>query len=332
MPPAPAAPPSRAAREAMLAGVEKLILSRVCAFGVPAPDREDVVADIQCKLWELSERFDPDGSAKWSTFVATVAGTMCKAWLSDRAEGVRAGVEAAGEIIDLLTPGPASVAGSGDDGDEDDLAGHAGAVALAVRRQLAGPALAGLTPGVRRLVEQVVFDRLTVEQIAEQSGQPPRIVRTNLQAALGQLARAGRLPAALAARFGFDPDALAARVDKQAGAARTAARRELVAEALALGLTPTKIAAELGESVSAVTRDAHRLNGVRPKSSKAKPKVREWPADMPVRDRVYTLAGEGLGFACIAAELGVSLGTAEQHWRIWQREQAAAMTAEAVAG
>lgn len=253
---------SHAERAAMLAGVERLVRKRVAAFGVPARDRDDAAADITLKLWELTGRFVPGGKARWSTYAQCVADTMLKA----RRERDAAAPPVVNKPLDeAMLPGPATAGDPDEDEDEDDddLGGHAGAVATAVRRQLAEPALACLTPGYRRLVEAVVFGGLTVDQFAEQHGQPVKVVKTNLGTALGKLALAGHVPANMAARLGVDLRALADRADGAAKKAKTAARRDLVAEELARGRTARQIAADLGEPVNTVQADARRIGRAR---------------------------------------------------------------------
>jgi RNA polymerase sigma factor (sigma-70 family) len=268
--PAPSARLTEAERAKMLAGVEKLIHKRVIAFDIPRDDRDDAAAECQLRLWELSEEFDPTGKAKWSTFAQTVCDRVLLDFRDRSNRETRRGGVPTVSLDSLRVSGGRAfeIAANDEETQGDDETGgddeRTNALALAVRKMLASSALEALSPGYRRLVEQVVIGRLSVAQIAEQTGQPEKVIRVNLQAALGQLAKAGHVPAGPAAALGFDARRLAERATPGARAKNVTARRQLVAEALALGMDAKAIAAELGEPVGNIARDVKAVRAEQP--------------------------------------------------------------------
>ena len=243
---------TEADRAKALASVEKMICRAVTSSGLPSQEWDDAISDVRMRLWEVSARFDPAGASKFSTW----AHLACKRFVAAfRDDHFRAPLSRAASVDDLdaRVPDPRSLI---DPDDGDDLDDAAGPLAAAVRRQLFAGVLADLGPGHRRLIEMVAFDGLTVGQVADLIGQPVKSVKTNLLNAISRLAAAGHVPADLAKTFGLDAAALAARADTPRVKATAKARRALVAEELARGRTTKQIAADLGEPVTAVQRDA----------------------------------------------------------------------------
>jgi RNA polymerase sigma factor (sigma-70 family) len=290
--PATAAPPA-ADRERMVAGMDNMIYKVYRAFRIPVSDREDFAQDARLALWEATLRFDPAGPAKWSTFATYAIRNVARKFmgqLSDTFNDVEMGGLADPADVPDLDPPP-----------EDDDAVR---LADAVRHQLAAPALAALSPGVRKLVEAVVLHRLNLDQIAAQLGQPVKVVKTNLQVALGQLARAGHLTADMGDRLGVNVAKLAGRVDgfRQQRAARE--RLEKVRELVADGVTEgPAIAERIGCTKVAAYRTLAKLRRPAPDRTR-----RDWLGPLCVQ--VAELLPLGLTDAQMADQLGVKA------WRV----------------
>lgn len=208
--PAPAAPPlTRAEREAMLAEADHIIKPFVLRSGVHKSQREDVMQDCRLAIWQVMDRFDPARGVAWTTFVGGVVKRTVMRSLCDPQSGGAEG--SSGRPCQLYDAAAEHVPDRDTeheiDGDEErDETAVYGELSAAVRRQLAEPLLAKLTPGHRRLVEIVAFDGLTPDQAADQLGQPVKVVKVNLQNAvkkmLGQPINGGANP---------DPDTVAAK-------------------------------------------------------------------------------------------------------------------------
>jgi RNA polymerase sigma factor (sigma-70 family) len=309
--PATAAPPA-ADRERMVAGVEHMIFSVYRAYHVPPRDREDFAQDARLALWEASARFDPAGPAKWSTFAGYVIRNVARQFLGQLPADTFNDVEMGG------LPDPADAPDLDPPPEDDDAV----RLADAVRHQLAAPALAALSPGVRKLVEAVVLHRLNLDQIAAQLGQPVKVVKTNLQLALGQLARAGHLTADMGDRLGVDVAKLAARADGQAQRRDAVERLEKVREMVADGVTESKTIAErIGCSVNTAYRTLVRLR--RP--------ARVPPVKPPMLfERVAELLPLGLTDEQMAAQFGVPSWLVTRARRRAERERDEARAAVAV--
>lgn len=291
--PATFAPPA-ADRERMVAGVENMIFSVYRAYHFSPGDREDFAQDARLALWEASAKFDPAGPAKWSTFAGYVIRNVARQFLGQLP------ADTFNDVVMGDVPDPAEVPDLDPPPEDDDAV----RLADAVRHQLAAPALAALSPGVRKLVEAVALHRLNLDQIAAQLGQPVKVVKTNLQVALGQLARAGHLTADMGDRLGIDVAKLARRVDGTAQQRAAAERLERVRELVADGVTEGKAIAErIGCDENAAYRTLAKLR--RPATDRTR---RDWFGPLCVW--VAELLPLGLTDAQMADQLGVKA------WRV----------------
>lgn len=179
--------PTDAERAAMLAGIERLIVKLVRESGCPKQDREDLEQECRLLAWELTARFDPARGCKFSSYAATAIVRM----LAHRKTAETSRGEVSLENWDVIEarPEPDPTADATDP--DDDTGDEWTALHAAVRRALAAGVLDQLGDGLRRLVERVAFDGLTAAQIAEQTGHPLRVVKTNLKQALKKLAALG---------------------------------------------------------------------------------------------------------------------------------------------
>jgi RNA polymerase sigma factor (sigma-70 family) len=185
-------------RTMLIAGVDKLIKRTVRGSLVPRREWDDVCQDIRLELWKASARFDP-ARAKFTTFSVTVARNFIRRRCHQFHDANPAGV----------VPHPLDPNGDGEDGwhrvpgsepdpldaiiaaeeeaTGDDLGAGVGDLLRAIRAQAFEERLSLLGPGKRRLVEMVVLDGLSPQQIADRLGHPLKVVRTNLLLAVRQL-------------------------------------------------------------------------------------------------------------------------------------------------
>lgn len=142
--------------------------------GWTTEDSEDLTQDINLMLWKYSENFDPSRGVKWVSYAFPIIDRAAKNAVTSKLN--RPEVQAEFDDFDHQ-PSPESAP----DLDEPDTAD---ALHGAVQHQLARGILDKIPAGYRRLVERVVFERLTAEQIAEQDGYPVKSVRANIKGAL----------------------------------------------------------------------------------------------------------------------------------------------------
>ncbi|MFO0802008.1 MAG: sigma-70 family RNA polymerase sigma factor [Gemmataceae bacterium] len=170
---------SQAERWKMVESLAKMVAGAVgkvrrAVPGWTAEDSDDLTQDINLQLWKFSESFDPDRGVKWVTYAFPIIDRTAKNAAAARMNRP----EVQGELDDLKQrPAPESAPDLDEPDTADDLHG-------AVQHQLAQGILDKMPAGYRRLVERVVFERLTAEQIAEQDGHPVKSTRANIKAAL----------------------------------------------------------------------------------------------------------------------------------------------------
>jgi RNA polymerase sigma factor (sigma-70 family) len=177
-------------RERMLLAVEKLIKKAANALQnrlrsrFPDEDREDFEQDVRLDLWKALDNFDPTRGVKWSTYAFTAIDRASKrAFTAAQNTPTLQSFDEEGSTL----PDRAVAREDGPEEPRDaDTELHA-----AVGRQLAGGILSRLGPGHRRLVERVVFEGLTADQIAEQDGHPAKVVKANIKAALRAMSAKG---------------------------------------------------------------------------------------------------------------------------------------------
>ena len=242
----------------MIEAVEGIIITQCAAFSRWSEDgqRDTSVSDdaaqaCRLRLWTAAGKFRLGGRAKWSTFAHTVVGFVVKQVRDNFFEAtLRGQCHAAGRDIDFVVDAadPADDDGPADD-DTDALAGSL----AAVRRVMFADHLAALTPAQRRLVEMVVFDGLTLAQVADQLGQKLCIVELTFRGTVERLRAKGLIPADVAAKWGIVPRPVRpAKV--------WAAGEKASFHAAANSDRPAaEIAAEFGVSIPRVTSTRSRL-------------------------------------------------------------------------
>ena len=251
-----------AAVAAMIGGVGAMIRKAVARSGLPPSEWEDVEADVRLALVPIARGFAQDGRAKWSTFAHPVIENIVKRSREAYHRITKHGREATGETHGNLFAdphdGPADLAADAEDGPTPETEDAGETFARLFRGVTHAPLLDTLSPGYRKIVELIVLDGLSVDQAAVHLGHPAKLVRMNLGAAVGQLAKAGHVPAAVAAGVGLDAGQLAERNSRAGQERRAAERRPRVLELAGRGLTHDQIAVEVGASPAAVGRDLAR--------------------------------------------------------------------------
>jgi RNA polymerase sigma factor (sigma-70 family) len=189
-------PKPREERERMLADVDKMVRSIVTRAELSAEDREDFAQAARLELWEATEKWNPNGAARWPTY-ANVCITRVVARLKS-AQRSRGEVHA--DDWDKMPDRPAERRASDLDSDDEEAEGETAAeLFTAIQRVLTDGLLDAVTAthageatlSARRLVEAIAFDGLTVRDLAIQSGQPEKVVRANLKNAIRTLQRRG---------------------------------------------------------------------------------------------------------------------------------------------
>jgi RNA polymerase sigma factor (sigma-70 family) len=169
-------------------------IARKALGDVPGLDIEDVEQEALLSCVMASQRWDPTRGVKFITYAhKCVAREVNKIVIAHRSRG-----EVQTDDWDLTAVvDPASV----DEQNDDDATG--GQLHKAVQRQLATGMLDVLEPRqkkasgperalpARAIVEAVVFDAVTAEQLATQTGQAAKAVRANLKNAIRKLKTKG---------------------------------------------------------------------------------------------------------------------------------------------
>ncbi|AWM39359.1 RNA polymerase sigma factor [Gemmata obscuriglobus] len=184
---------TKAEREAMLMQVQKAIGAEVRCSGIVPRHREDVEQDVQVAVWQATEKFDATRGVKWSTYAIGVMKNTLKNWKANHHHEDDGSIRNKDSDYFDKFAWPQDQAPSGHHTEDDEPLDDEtmGTLATEVRRTLAGGVLSKLGAGHRRLVELVVFDRLSPDQIAVQLGHPLKSVRVNLKAAVRALCRIG---------------------------------------------------------------------------------------------------------------------------------------------
>lgn len=251
-------PPADAA--ALLASVEGLVVNIVFENCDRASDRPDLMQECRLALWKAIPKFDP-ARTPWPGYAAAVIRGCVRAKMSDQAERYNRlrPVELFEEVTNARDDDPAELVADQEEADEAGDGTPLGEFRRAMRAVGWATVLAALTPKLRRLVELIAVDGLTIGAAADQLGFPMKAVRRNLQVAVGRLATAGHVPQELAHKFGLEVGALIRRgqTAKQGSAADRKARQELVAEAG--GLSTRKLADLLGCSQASVVADRRKM-------------------------------------------------------------------------
>ena len=180
-------------RERMLKEVEGMV--KVAARKVGArverwttEDKEDFIQDVKLMLWKCSTRYDKSRGVKWSSYAYSIIDRATKDAVA------RASGQLEINVDDRDWDGLArKLSVEPDEVEPVETEETASTLVDAVHQQLIQGFLVRLGPGHRRLVERVLFEHLTCDQIAEQDGHPVKVVRTNLKQALRHLATRGLL-------------------------------------------------------------------------------------------------------------------------------------------
>ncbi len=160
-------------------------------------DYEDCAQAIRLQLWEHMGAFRPDGPAKWTTWAHHAIDFAVKRFMGERHKAVlygQARQQYEGECESLSTCDPeyddeAELEGQ-IDGDELDATG---AYLTGVRRLVHADKLACLTESQRVIVEAVVFERLTLPQVADRLNRKLSIVEISFRAAVAKLHATGHV-------------------------------------------------------------------------------------------------------------------------------------------
>lgn len=238
---------------------------------------DDAAQDCRMYLWKVAGTFRPDGPAKWSTFAYTAVGHVVKRIKDDVTESTLRGQidEINFDMGHLTDPRPSDESGESDESDGIDL-DTVERYLGAVHRAMFAPILEVLTPSQQRLVELVVFRRLSLPQVADQLGQKLNIVEKNFRGVLSRLHAKGVLSEEMAAKFGVT-------IRKNKPMRKWAfGEKDKFLTAVKSDRSPADIAAEFGVPVARVT--AVRRNIVAILASHAK---RREAADRPKKQRVY---------------------------------------------
>lgn len=270
--------------------VEGMIIRQLARSAIPPREYDDASAYCTLALWERSAGFDPVGPAKFATWAHNVIRKSILKYLDANGRhlpevGGRTNANTDPGYLDLYPtsqPPPDDEAADRDDNsairDDDEQAGD---LDRAVRKKLFAETLAVLPPSSRRLVEAIAFEGLTVDQVAEQRGHPYKVVNANLVNAMRTLAAAGKVPAEFARAVGLDLKEMVSRAPANR-AKDIKARRELVAECMAMGWTDARIAEGLGYPVGTISHDAR---AIRKKAAAAKEAARQFWDTYPAADR-----------------------------------------------
>jgi RNA polymerase sigma factor (sigma-70 family) len=161
--------------EQMLRDAENSIVGHLRKQRVPESKFDDLAQECRVAVWHAATKFDPARGTQWKTYaVAVVKNVM-------RREADRLGGECSpGRAISLNE----MEYDAADDRDEYAGPDEFDELKRAIRLQLGEPMLAKLTPKMRRIVEMVAFEGRSPAQVADELGQPVKVVKVNLQAAI----------------------------------------------------------------------------------------------------------------------------------------------------
>lgn len=196
--PAAAFEHTREEREQMLSGVESMVKAAARKVGSRVErwtheDREDFIQDVKVMLWKCSTRYDKSRGVKWSSYAYSIIDRATKDAVARAAGQLEINVD--DRDWDQLARKLCTKPDDAEPVEVEPVEAEETASTLvdAVHHQLIQGFLVRLGPGHRRLVERVLFEHLTCDQIAEQDGHPVKVVRTNLKQALRHLAASGLL-------------------------------------------------------------------------------------------------------------------------------------------
>ena len=270
---------------------------------------DDAAQDCRMYLWKVAGTFRPDGPAKWSTFAYTAVGHVVKRIKDDVTEStLRGQIDEINFDMGYLTdPRPSDESGESDESDGIDL-DTVERYLGAVHRAMFAPILEVLTPSQQRLVELVVFRRLSLPQVADQLGQKLNIVEKNFRGVLSRLHARGVLTEEMAATFGvtirkLTPARAWAVGEKDLFLAAVQSDRSTADIAAAFGVPVPRVAGVRRNLVSVLATHAKRKEAAERRPLAKRGQVDSWPADE--KDRFLVAITSDRSDADIAAEFRI---------------------------
>jgi RNA polymerase sigma-70 factor, ECF subfamily len=161
--------------EQMLRDAESSIVGYLRKMGVPPSRIDDLAQECRVAVWQAAKKFDPSLGNRWTTYVVSIVKNLLR-----RDTANRGGENSPGNAVSLNEMEYDAVDERGEDDGPDEFDELKRAVCL----QLGEPMLAKLTPKMRRIVERVAFEGRSPAQVADELGQPVKVVKVNLQAAV----------------------------------------------------------------------------------------------------------------------------------------------------
>ena len=289
--------PTDAERADMLKSVDELVFLKCKPFmrvagGVShdiARNRDDsgfkdAVQACRLMLWQVSGKFDLDGRAGWFTFaykavthaLARHREEFSKSTLRGRAYHLEDSFGWAA----VTDPHAADVPEHDADGDFDpDELDTVERSLSAVHHAMFAPMLEVLTPAQQRLVEMVVFQRLTLPRVADQLGQKLDVVEKNFRGVLTRLHAKGLLTDEMASAYKVTIRKTTPQREWQAG------EKDRFLAAVQTGRTAADVAEAFNVTVARVRNTRRNIAAILARHARAEAPyakregLTSWPAD-----------------------------------------------------